>query len=92
MKVFLNREREQETLRSLSLLSPQAKDTVTMIFEVLEAAASMVEVEAILLSDLQIAENAFTITVRENFQFVVAGVLGEIEGDDAVIIEVVRYE
>lgn len=92
MEVRIRPGKEQSTISALSALSSSAKEYVSRAIEVLEAAESLHEAKEALLDDMEIDGNTFSIKIRENFQFVVAGLLGESEDEEILEIEVIYYE
>lgn len=92
MEVRLKQGKEASTIAALEQLSSIAKEEVALIFDVLESALSLKEAKEALLGDMMLEGNTFSISIRENFQFIVAGLLGESDNDEILLVEVMLYE
>ncbi len=85
---------EASTQAALVELSAMARAEVSEVIQVLEMAESLQEAKQALLDDMLIDNNCFSVSIRENFQFVVAGVLGqsaERADEEMLMIEVRLY-
>jgi len=89
--VLLKPGTETSTKEALLQLSAMAKDEVSEIIQVLELAESLQEAKQALLDDMLLEGNCFSVSIRENFQFVVAGVLGQSADENVLLIEVKLY-
>lgn len=92
MEVRLKPGKEASTLAALEQLSSIAREEVALIFDVLESAVSLREARAALLGDMLLEGNRFSVSIRENFQFIVAGLLGESDNYEILLVEVMLYE
>lgn len=92
MQVVVKPGKEASTQIAINSLSALAKEEVTDVIDVLVNALSLQEAKEALLGDMVLDGNSFSVSIRENFQFVVAGLLGESEDDEMLMIEVIRYE
>lgn len=92
MEVRLKQGKEASTIAALEQLSSIAKDEVALIFDVLESALSLEEAKEALLDDMMLEGNTFSVSIRENFQFIVAGLLGESDSNEILLVEVMLYE
>lgn len=92
MEVRLKPGKEASTLAALEQLSSIAREEVALIFDVLESAVSLKEARAALLGDMLLEGNRFSVSIRENFQFIVAGLLGESDNYEILLVEVMLYE
>ena len=92
MEVRLKQGKEASTIAALEQLSSIARDEVALIFDVLESALSLKEAKEALLGDMMLEGNTFSVSIRENFQFIVAGLLGESDNDEILLVEVMLYE
>jgi hypothetical protein len=92
LEVRLKQGKEASTLAALEQLSSIAREEVALIFDVLESAVSLKEAKAALLGDMLLEGNTFSVSIRENFQFIVAGLLGESDNDEILLVEVMLYE
>jgi hypothetical protein len=71
-------------------MSQSAAQKVTEVMQILSKSVSLQEAKKALLGDMAIDGESFSILIKENFQFVVAGILGQ-EQDDLLIVEVKAY-
>lgn len=92
MEVRLKQGKEASTIAALEQLSSIAREEVALIFDVLESALSLEEAKEALLGDMLLEGNTFSVSIRENFQFIVAGLLGESDSNDILLVEVMLYE
>lgn len=92
MEVRLKQGKEASTIAALEQLSSIAREEVALIFDVLESALSLKEAKEALLGDMMLEGNTFSVSIRENFQFIVAGLLGESDNDEILLVEVMLYE
>ena len=91
MLVTLKPGTEGSTQAALAELSAIARDEVSDVIQVLEMAESLQDAKQALLDDMLIDGSCFSVFIRENFQFVVAGVLGQSTDDEVLMIEVKLY-
>lgn len=92
MEVRVKPGKEASTIAALKQLPSIAKDEVTLVFDVLENASSLEEAKEALQGDMALEGNTFSVSIRENFQFIVAGLLGESDNDEILLVEVMLYE
>ncbi|MGP9800439.1 hypothetical protein [Rheinheimera sp. NSM] len=92
MQVVIKPGKEASTTAAIGSLPSLAREEVTDVIDILVNAMSLQEAKEILLDDMVIEGNSFSVSIKENFQFVVAGLLGESEGEDMLMIEVIRYD
>lgn len=92
MEVRFKPDKEESTIVALRALSTSARDIVSRAIDTLSSAQSLHEAKEALLGDMEIDGNTFSIKIRENFQFVVAGLFGESDDEDILEIEVIKYE
>ncbi|CAI3797682.1 hypothetical protein [Rheinheimera sp. MM224] len=95
MRVRLDYATQETTLAVMQ----QLKQTQPLIFkeisravQVLEHADHLEAVKELYLDDMELVGNKFSIKFRVNFQFVVAGLLGEYEGSKEVLIKIMSYD
>lgn len=75
----------------LSGMSEETMTEVSAVLQILANAESLEEAKSLLLDEMDINGKSFSIVVKRNFQFVIAGVFGEDE-KGTLIIEVKSYE
>ena len=92
MQVVIKPGKEASTTAAIGSLPSLAREELTDVIDILGNAISLQEAKEILLDDMVITGNRFSVSIKENFQFVVAGLLGESEGEDMLMIEVIRYD
>ena len=92
MQVVIKPGKEASTTAAIDSLPSLAREEVTDVIDILVNTMSLQEAKEILLDDMVITGNRFSVSIKENFQFVVAGLLGESEGEDMLMIEVIRYD
>lgn len=90
MQVVLKLGTEESTRSALREMSKSAAQKVTEVMQILSKSVSLQEAKKALLGDMAIDGESFSILIKENFQFVVAGILGQ-EQDDLLIVEVKAY-
>jgi hypothetical protein len=90
LQVVIKPGKEASTTAAIGSLPSLAREELTD--DILVNAMSLQEAKEILLDDMVIEGNSFSVSIKENFQFVVAGLLGESEGEDMLMIEVIRYD
>jgi len=91
LRVVVKPGKEASTAAAINSLSALAREEVTDVIDILVNAISLQEAKEVLLGNMVIEGNRFSVSIKENFQFVVAGLLGESEGEDMLMIEVIRY-
>ncbi|SNY53842.1 hypothetical protein SAMN06297280_2470 [Arsukibacterium tuosuense] len=91
MRVVVKPGKEASTEAAINSLSAVAREEITDVIDVLVNAISLQEAKEVLLGDMVLEGNGFSVSIRENFQFVVAGLLGESEGNEMLLIEVIHY-
>ena len=91
MRVVVKPGKETFTEAAINSLSALAREEVTDVIDILVNSISLQEAKEVLLDDMVLQGNSFSVSIRENFQFVVAGILGESEDDKMLMIEVISY-
>lgn len=91
MRVVVKPGKEAFTEAAINSLSAFAREEVTDVIDILVNSLSLQEAKDALLGDMVLEGNSFSVSIRENFQFVVAGLLGESDGDEMLMIELIRY-
>lgn len=80
-----------ETESILSGMSAETMTEVSAVLQILANADSLEEAKSLLLDEMDINGKSFSIVVKRNFQFVIAGVFGE-DKKGTLIVEVKSYE
>ncbi|MDX1539468.1 hypothetical protein [Arsukibacterium sp.] len=91
MRVVVKPGKEACTEAAINSLSALAREELTDIIDILVNSISLQEAKEVLLDDMVLQGNSFSVSIRENFQFVVAGLIGESEDDEMLMIEVISY-
>ena len=90
LQIVLKPGTEDTTRNALRNMSASAVQKVSEVMQILDKSVSLQEAKKALLGDMATDGESFSIVIKENFQFVVAGVLGQ-EQDDMLIVEVKSY-